>query len=203
MYQHLKRRRGRPLGSGIDDSVYLNQIADLKFENPKLSTSSAAKRVRKRAGSTLQHVTEPTFVRRMQRKWNESESQLLVAAEKRRAEALNAESRIDATLNMSSLVGWLPEGLPAATIARCVQMALSIAERNAINEAIGLDAQTMKTMSAMTPYSAYSLNHRCSPLHPPDSSVLEEAIRLHESGFQDEASELAELYRDSLLRGWR
>lgn len=56
-----KRKRGRPLGSCIDDSPWLAQVADILLSNPKLKPTTAIKRV----------LPTPDLspIRRLQSKW--------------------------------------------------------------------------------------------------------------------------------------
>jgi hypothetical protein len=56
-----KRKRGRPVGSCIDDSPLLARVADILLSDPKLKPTTAIKRV---LGSP-----DPSPIRRLQSKW--------------------------------------------------------------------------------------------------------------------------------------
>jgi hypothetical protein len=75
-----KKRRGRPLGSGIDDSAELSQVADLLVRNPSMRPSAAMKQAtRGRKG----RETPETLLRRLQAKWKQQGESLLAAAQER------------------------------------------------------------------------------------------------------------------------
>jgi hypothetical protein len=74
-----KRTRGRPRGSGKDDSPYLARVAQLLLRDPSLRPTTAMKRVlatRKDWG-----VSDETLLRRWQVKWK-AQGQALIAAQR-------------------------------------------------------------------------------------------------------------------------
>lgn len=77
----LKRPRGRPKGSGIDDRPTLEAVADMLFRAPHLRATTAMKRVALRAGES--------DIRRLQGKWRADEVALREGA-RLRAEARKA-----------------------------------------------------------------------------------------------------------------
>ena len=77
-----KRPRGRPKGSGKDDSPVLNQVADLIVRDPSLKPTTAIKDVID--GDNL------STIRRLQGKWKKGGDSFLMAARKRKAKAASA-----------------------------------------------------------------------------------------------------------------
>ena len=77
MTDDTNRPRGRPKGSGKDDSAALDRIADLLVANPTLKPTTAMKRT---------GVRNPSDIRRLQVKWKAAREDLLAAARKRKAE---------------------------------------------------------------------------------------------------------------------
>ena len=72
-----KRGRGRPPGTGLDDSPTLRKVADLIAANPSLKPTTAIKRV-------LERPTD-TAVRRLQGKWKEHGPRYRAEAQARRS----------------------------------------------------------------------------------------------------------------------
>ncbi len=75
---NIKRQRGRPRGSGKDDTPSLIWIADLLVRNPSMKPTAAMKlliKERKDWGAT-----ETTLLRRWQVKWKANGDKLLAAA---------------------------------------------------------------------------------------------------------------------------
>ena len=72
-----KRNRGRPRGTGLDDSPMLKKMADLLAADPKLKPTRAIKRVLEQPGETN--------VRRLQGKWKDDGARYLADAQARRA----------------------------------------------------------------------------------------------------------------------
>ncbi|APX67933.1 hypothetical protein AV944_18110 (plasmid) [Sphingomonas sp. LK11] len=72
-----KRNRGRPLGTGLDDSPALGKVADMLAVAPSLKPTTAFKRA-------LDKPTE-TAVRRLQGKWKDEGAKYLADAKVRRA----------------------------------------------------------------------------------------------------------------------
>lgn len=86
-----KRKRGRPTGTGKNDTLYLQRIADLLLAEPKLKPTTAIKRVIfKRADQSEQDIT---LVRRLQGKWQTVGPELLQVA-RQRAEQKAAADKI-------------------------------------------------------------------------------------------------------------
>jgi hypothetical protein len=76
-----KRPRGRPHGSGKDDSRYLEQVADLLVRDHSLKPTTAMKRIM--LGRKDWGATDATLLRRWQVKWRAKEGSLLAAARER------------------------------------------------------------------------------------------------------------------------
>lgn len=76
-----KRKRGRPTGTGKNDNLFLQRVAELLIADPRLKPTTAIKRViYKRADQSEQDVT---LVRRLQGKWKVVGTELLQAARHR------------------------------------------------------------------------------------------------------------------------
>ena len=84
MTSESKRSRGRPKGSGIDDTATLERIADLVV-GPRAYGKTAA--IRRVVGP------DPSIVRRLQRKLKHDEAPLMTAASARRVAHEAASSR--------------------------------------------------------------------------------------------------------------
>jgi L-rhamnose mutarotase len=70
-----KRPRGRPRGSGKNDTHQLRQVAELLIRDPSLKPTTAMKRIlRSRSGWG---ATDETLLRRWQIKWKENGAQFL------------------------------------------------------------------------------------------------------------------------------
>lgn len=70
-----QRRRGRPPGTGKDDSAVLREVARLRTSNPKLRPTTAMKRV-------VKDWTD-TIIRRLQAKWRRDGAAFMAAAANR------------------------------------------------------------------------------------------------------------------------
>jgi hypothetical protein len=81
MANRPRRPRGRPKGTGKDDSAALNRIADLLVGNPSLKPTTAIRRI---------GVHNESDTRRLQVKWKASGAALLAAARVRKDEAKEA-----------------------------------------------------------------------------------------------------------------
>ncbi|MEP0338114.1 MAG: hypothetical protein ABJ388_04010 [Alphaproteobacteria bacterium] len=89
----IKRKRGRPKGTGINDTPLLEQVARLTLDDPQLKKTTAIKRVL--AGRDFKTPEAlATAVRRLQHKWNAEGPALKEAERKRRASRPN--TRVDA-----------------------------------------------------------------------------------------------------------
>ncbi|WDI32395.1 hypothetical protein PUV54_04205 [Hyphococcus flavus] len=75
-----RRKRGRPTGSGIDDSATLEKVAQLVYQNPKLKFATAAKQL---------GIFDDSVIRRVREKWKKQKPILLNAA---KAKAENVRS---------------------------------------------------------------------------------------------------------------
>lgn len=75
-----EKRRGRPPGSGIDDSAELAWVADLLVRNPSMTPSAAMKQVMR--GRQWRETPE-TLLRRWQVKWKQQSEGLLATARER------------------------------------------------------------------------------------------------------------------------
>jgi hypothetical protein len=76
-----KRPRGRPRGSGKNDTAFLARIADLLVRDPSMRPTTAMKRVM--SSSEGWQETEETLLRRLQVKWKQQGETLLMAAHER------------------------------------------------------------------------------------------------------------------------
>lgn len=74
-----KQGRGRPVGTGLDDSATLCRMADLILTDPRLRPTTALKRIVENPG--------PSFVRRLQVKWRAASPRYLAEARARQAMA--------------------------------------------------------------------------------------------------------------------
>lgn len=86
MTETPKRPRGRPRGTGKDDTPLLRQVAALMADDSSLKKTTAIKRVLVRTDLLPGEMLE-TVVRRLQHKWNVEGPALLVEAKKCRAVA--------------------------------------------------------------------------------------------------------------------
>jgi hypothetical protein len=75
------RPRGRPRGTGKDDSLPLTEVADLLVANPLLKPTTAMKRVMQ--GGKDWGATDETLLRRWQDKWKHQGEVFLAAARER------------------------------------------------------------------------------------------------------------------------
>ncbi len=77
-----RRQRGRPRGSGKDDSAPLAKVADMMVHNPSLKPTTAMRRVLRDCDHRGE-ATDPTLLRRWQGKWKADRNSLLAAARDR------------------------------------------------------------------------------------------------------------------------
>lgn len=80
-----KRNRGRPRGTGLDDSPTLRKVADMLAASPSIKPTAAIKRA-------LDKPTE-TAVRRLQGKWKDQGARYLAEARARRTSVTAAPWR--------------------------------------------------------------------------------------------------------------
>jgi len=83
-----KRPRGRPRGTGKNDSPYLALVADILIREPSLKPTTAMKRIIMMRYDWLE--TDETLIRRWQVKWKSTGDSLLTAARERARPPLNA-----------------------------------------------------------------------------------------------------------------
>jgi hypothetical protein len=84
----IKRARGRPAGSGYNDTPTLEEIADLMVAQPSLKATTAMRRILGRPGTSE--------IRRLQVKWKAGSAEYLVRARARRAAAQAPVRRVSA-----------------------------------------------------------------------------------------------------------
>ena len=81
----IKKGRGRPPGTGLNDDPTLRKVADVLLANPRMKPTTAMARVLDRPG--------PSTVRRLQVKWRVKGTTCLAEAEARRAAEREAHRR--------------------------------------------------------------------------------------------------------------
>jgi hypothetical protein len=144
----VKPKRGRPIGTGIDDSKILAAIADALLANPKLRPTTAYKQIA--------HKSSEASIRRIQAKWNAQRELLLAAAEQRKAARLEAERQAIAAQRST----------PGLAIANLVHrnsvagqlMALKLAHQNPTMRAIQEMQKTslFAQLKALEEHSAFA-----------------------------------------------
>ncbi|MBB3138949.1 hypothetical protein FHS26_006729 [Rhizobium pisi] len=93
---HTKRPRGRPAGSGIDDSRFLNEVADLLLANTRLKPTTAMRRViTTRKGAWIAH-SEEAMLRRLQDKWKAHKAVFTAEAQRRQQPSVTISDVIEA-----------------------------------------------------------------------------------------------------------
>lgn len=107
----IKRGRGRPPGTGLNDDPTLSKVADMLLVNPRMKPTTAMARVLDRPG--------PSTVRRLQVKWHAKGATYLAEAEARRAAEREAHRRsLEATIRRQSVEAYRSSrGLGAAFAA--------------------------------------------------------------------------------------
>jgi hypothetical protein len=93
-----KRTRGRPRGSGKDDSRHLAKVADLLWKNPGLKATAAMTRVMKSC-QNWDAASEDALIRRWQAKWRIYQHTLLAEAQYRATMPPSPVAQIQAFLN--------------------------------------------------------------------------------------------------------
>lgn len=92
----IKRGRGRPPGTGLNDHPTLNKVADVLLANPRLKPTTAMGRVLDKPGRST--------VRRLQVKWRAKGEIYLAEAEARRTAEREAHRRsLEATIRRQSV----------------------------------------------------------------------------------------------------
>jgi hypothetical protein len=77
-----KRSRGRPRGSGKDDSTIMTQIANILVRNPSLKPTTAMRKILLTQEDS-DPMNDPTVIRRWQRKWKKEAPLQMLAAKER------------------------------------------------------------------------------------------------------------------------
>lgn len=77
----MKRGRGRPVGTGIDDVPILSKIADIILANPSLRPTTVIRQCLDKPG--------PSIIRRLQVKWKERSAEFMDQARSRRDAAIS------------------------------------------------------------------------------------------------------------------
>ena len=125
MNDRPQRGRGRPLGSGIDDTRALSRIADLLVEGRAHNVAAA---VRILVGH------DPSRIRRLQRKFRPERDALLAAARSRAEQiALQEGVRQDHILRATQAQRWRHEHDPALQLMD----ALDRERREALKKSFG------------------------------------------------------------------
>ena len=99
-----KRRRGRPVGSGLNDMPVLKQMADMMVRTLRLRATTALHRI--------EPDVNPATKRRIQMKWKQQGQQLLAEAEAR----LNERNRVEVPIrpNMDGGVAYARRAIDEA-----------------------------------------------------------------------------------------
>src|SRR5579883_3168771 len=101
--ENARSRRGRPVGSGIDDENALRKLAAFLVEHPNAKRSVA---IRQACGLTR---TDDTVLHRLNRKWRMQRERLLAEVRAREAEDCRPEIK-DVTAQMAKIaaLGFVP-----------------------------------------------------------------------------------------------
>ena len=148
MNNQIKRRRGRPIGTGKDDSSTLSRVADLIAANPALRPTTAIKR--------LLDTLDPSTIRRLQVKWRVGKDEYLAQARLRRtvvvaqARRSNAPYSPRAARQLAAAHRAMQDTLGGSHLAS-VQAALNDPGLRAMREAMGSPAM-LATQEAMRRY---------------------------------------------------
>jgi hypothetical protein len=100
MTNQPRQPRGRPKGTGKDDSTALNRVADILLADPSLKGTTAMRRI---------GVHNASDTRRLQVKWKADGAALLAAARKRKNEAERARPLADAPRDLSAPMSAIAE----------------------------------------------------------------------------------------------
>lgn len=84
-----KRNRGRPVGTGLDDSPTLKKVADMIVANPSLRPTTAIRRALDKP--------EASNIRRLQVKWKAGKAEYMADAQAKRAAASTPARRVSAS----------------------------------------------------------------------------------------------------------
>lgn len=113
----VKRGRGRPPGTGLNDHPALTRIADALLQTPRMKPTTAMHRVLDKPDATT--------VRRLQGKWKAKGSLYLAEAKARRAAAQEAEQRsLEATMCRRLAEAARPPFGGVGTVSRGAELAL-------------------------------------------------------------------------------
>lgn len=143
----IKRGRGRPPGTGLNDHPTLNKVADVLLANPRLKPTTAMGRVLDKPGRST--------VRRLQVKWRAKGEIYLAEAEARRAAEQQAHRQsLEATIRRQSAQAYrASRGMGAALAAldspamRAIQEALNSPAMRAMREL--QDSPTMRALNEL------------------------------------------------------
>ena len=114
MTEQLRRPRGRPKGSEIDDRKALSQIADLLVEGRAHNVASATRRL---AGH------DPSLIRRLQRKFRLDRERLLAeAAASAQKLALQEGLRQDQIMRATRPLDWRQTHDPATQLMDAINL---------------------------------------------------------------------------------
>lgn len=123
------RRRGRPCGTGKNDTSHLRRVADLLIENPKMTATSAMKQILRTDEDNT--ATLESRVRRLQGKWrrekevhlSDARARMRACTEVRRAQVSGARLN-----EIASALGVVQSGA-IAQIMKAASLAESPASR--------------------------------------------------------------------------
>ena len=150
-----KRSRGRPPGTGKNDTPDLAQVADVIVADPKLKPTTAMKRVIAKRKEWQE--SDATLLRRWQGKWKEAGAALLTAAKERAANNLRSSAGYAPT----SYVGSLYENGP---------------EWRAMNAARALSEAVMRPLRAIEESPAFKIMQHIE--NSPEMKAMREMKRL-------------------------
>jgi hypothetical protein len=123
-----KRKRGRPVGTGLDDTPVLIRMADLMVANPVLKPTTAIKRLVPLAGEAQ--------VRRLQIKWRAGSAELMEEARRRATSGEPGTNPLRRTRRRGASLAHLPN------LARALRDAHESVALKAMREM--LDSSTMR-----------------------------------------------------------
>lgn len=125
-----KRRRGRPVGSEIDDSRLLDEIADLVLSK-RMKPTSAMRKVMNARKELWVAQSEDAMLRRLQSKWKERKAILLIEAERRSTNRQRPATSADALEALRRMTQTAAEARESFTLlVRMVTEARQLAQQN-------------------------------------------------------------------------
>ncbi|SCX31835.1 hypothetical protein [Agrobacterium rosae] len=90
-----KRMRGRPTGTGVDDQRFLDEVADLLLNDPRMKPTAAMRHVIKERKGQWTAASEEAMKRRLQVKWKAGKGALQMQAKERSEEAQRSPTWVD------------------------------------------------------------------------------------------------------------